>query len=148
MADWNHPSPGDRHGTTSDGPHRGSGSALALLVLQLGPTCGLGTTTSPPAPPPPPPPPPPAAGVISIASSASNGTIQQGDSAAITVLVNPGQELHRCRHDHGRERGKWSPPPVNTSTSGATTQTTITFKVAPAAAPGTTNMTIRATGTA
>ncbi|MHB1328275.1 MAG: COG1470 family protein [Gemmatimonadales bacterium] len=109
---------------------------------------GCGGSTPPTAPPPtPPPPPPPPAGIISLAMNVGNTTIQQGASFAVTVLVvrSGGFTGAVTLAVEGLPVGVTATQ-SNESTTGATTTITVTFAASMAAAPGLTNLTLRARG--
>lgn len=118
--------------------HRCSGPLLALAVALTG--CGGATTPSPPPPPPPP------AGVITIAPSTGNATVQQGAAAAITVLVNRTNFTGPVTVAvEGLPTGVTAPQ-SNETTAGSGTTITITFTASGSAVPGRTTLTLRARG--
>ncbi len=116
---------------------------LGLLAVAL----GCGGSTPPTAPPPPPPPPPPPAGTISLAMNVGNTTIQQGASFPITVLVTRAGSFTSAvtLTVEGLPAGVTATQ-SNESTTGTTTTITVTFAASMAAAPGLTNLTLRARG--
>lgn len=118
---------------------------LGLLAVALG--CGGSTPPTAPPPAPPPPPPPPPAGTISLAMNVGNTTIQQGASFAITVLVTRAGNFSGAvtLAVEGLPAGVTATQ-SNESTSGTITTITVTFAATMAAAPGLTNLTLRARG--
>lgn len=119
---------------------------LGALLVVLASAGGCGGAT-PPNPPPPPPPPPPA-GVISIVPSTGNASIQQGGSAAFTVLVTRASGFTGpvTVSVEGLPTGVTAPQ-SNETTAGSGTTITITLTAATSAVPGRTTLTLRAKGT-
>ncbi len=117
----------------------GSQRLAALLLVTTAGGCGGAT--------PPNPPPPPPAGVISIAPSTGNASVQQGASAAITVLVlrAGGFTGAVTVSVEGLPAGVTAPQ-SNETTAGGQTTVTITFTAATSAIPGKTTLTLRAKG--
>lgn len=115
--------------------------ALLVVLASFG---GCGGVT-PPNPPPPPPPPP--AGSIVIVPSTGNASVQQGSTAAITVLVSRagGATGPVTVSVEGLPAGVTAPQ-SNETTAGAGTTVTITFNAAGSAVPGRTTLTLRAKG--
>jgi len=115
--------------------------SLGFLAVAVG--CGGATPPSSP----PPPPPPPSPGVISMAVNVGNTTIQQGASFPITVLITRAGSFTGAvtLAVEGLPAGVTATQ-SNESTAGAATTITVTFTASMAAAPGLTNLTLRARG--
>ncbi|MDX2059616.1 MAG: hypothetical protein SFV24_17530 [Gemmatimonadales bacterium] len=110
--------------------------------LAIGLLFGCGGAT------PPNPPPPPAPGMISLALNTGNTAIQQGESAPVTVLITRAGGFTGAvtLTVEGLPAGVTTAQ-TNETTTGSTTTITLTFSVGAGAAPGLTNLTIRARGT-